>query len=105
MSREATLEARCCALAKRMGVYPIKLGGFVVGLPDRLFLLPDGRVWLVEFKTPEGRLEPRQKFEFERLHELGHPVTICRTYFGFKRDLDKLLLIPRAPKQMRLELT
>lgn len=32
------------------------------GLPDDTFAHPDGRVWLVEFKTPAGRLSAEQQW-------------------------------------------
>lgn len=87
MGREAALEARCCTLARGSGCYPIKLGGFVVGLPDRALLLPGGGVWLVEFKSPEGRLSLAQLHLFSRLMRMGHPVEIVRDFEIFRRQL------------------
>lgn len=91
MAREARLEARCCVLAVRMGVYAIKTGGFAIGLPDRLFLLPGGGCWLVEFKSRHGRLSPGQRHWFAQLAEIGHPVTVIRAYEPFVACLQERL--------------
>jgi hypothetical protein len=103
---ESALEARCCAYARRRGCTPIKLGGYVVGLPDRAFLLPGGRTWLVEFKGPRGQVTPRQKHEFEALALLGHPVTLCRSFAWFKADLAEMRErpLPTPVVQLRLDL-
>lgn len=37
------------------------------GVPDRLLVLPDGRVWFVELKDATGRLSPQQQRQRERL--------------------------------------
>lgn len=37
------------------------------GVPDRLLVLPDGRVWFVELKDAAGRLSPQQRRQHERL--------------------------------------
>ena len=65
-----------------------KLAYGIVGDPDRLFLLPNGRVWWVEFKTPKGALTPRQRIVHEALAKAGHPVTVIRQLKTFKLLLD-----------------
>ena len=109
MGPESRLEARCCTLARSLGCHPIKLGGFVVGLPDRLFLLPGGRTWLVEFKRPGGPVSPAQKHQFIELTELGHPVSVIPYFEWFERLLYGKLRLPRLPvpdepAQLRLDL-
>jgi hypothetical protein len=105
VSRESALEARCCTWAVRQGCLPIKLGGFVVGLPDRAFLLPGGKLWLVEFKTPIGKVSARQKYHFEKLANLGHPVSLCNSYTIFQIDLgDRTGKPRRRAVQMELDM-
>lgn len=42
------------------------------GVPDRLVILPNGRIGFVEVKRPNvGRLSNGQKFELKRLSDLG----------------------------------
>lgn len=46
------------------------------GMPDRLVLLPDGRVLWVELKTTGGRLSELQKFRHAELRDAGHDVVV-----------------------------
>ncbi|QJC53071.1 VRR-NUC domain-containing protein [Paenibacillus albicereus] len=42
------------------------------GVPDRIVLLPDGRIAFVEMKAPGGRLAPLQVRWARILQEMGH---------------------------------
>jgi len=44
------------------------------GVPDRICLLPDGRVFFVEVKRKGGRLSPSQKLVHKRMMALGAKV-------------------------------
>ena len=58
-----------------------------VGMPDRVVLLPDGRVLWVELKTDNGRLEEIQKVQHKKLRDFGHRVVVI-----WNRDeADKLI--------------
>lgn len=57
---ESTLESRLSRRVRALGGMSIKLAPIIVGTPDRLVLLPGGRMVLVELKTDTGRLSPRQ---------------------------------------------
>ena len=46
------------------------------GVPDRLIVLPGGRVRFVEVKAPGGRLSKLQEIEIARLRRLGMRVDI-----------------------------
>ena len=58
-----------------------------VGMPDRLILLPGGRVIWAELKTKGGHLEEIQKLQHQRLRQLGHAVRVLWN----KGDVDKLV--------------
>jgi len=88
---EGALEAACCKHAVKRGCIPLKQAGGEAGTPDRVFLLPKGKVLVVEFKAPNGRLSPRQKLVFEKYGEAGHPVFVIRDTAVFKMMLDALL--------------
>jgi len=84
---ESTVERTCVRRAARLGVPTFKLQGYVAGDPDRAFLLPGQRVWLVEFKAPEGRLSPRQRVRHAQLAAAGSPVAVIRSVEEFTQSL------------------
>ena len=86
--KEATLERRCGAFVRREGGWSLKLWPTVSGLPDRLVLMPVGRVYFVEFKTLTGRVSPIQKRVHAVLDRLGFPVFVVRTFDEFKEVLN-----------------
>lgn len=62
------------AIKKRGGI-SVKLTSYsFTGLPDRLNLLPGGRVFFVETKFGKGVLSARQKAVQGILERLGFPV-------------------------------
>jgi len=69
----------------------MKLQGTLAGAPDRILLLPGGRVWFVEFKAAGGRVSPRQVNVARRLNALGFLVTVCWDRAGFVAMLNRLV--------------
>ncbi len=73
--RESDAEALLCKEIRKRGGMPYK---FVSpgndGVPDRLLLMPGGKVIFVEMKTEAGKLRPRQKIQIERIRERGFIV-------------------------------
>ena len=63
-----------------------KLGGLCLkfvspgnaGVPDRLVILPGGRVWFVEVKTDGGRVRPLQRWWQKKLRAVGIPSLIIK---------------------------
>ena len=58
-----------------------KLGGRCVkwginGEPDRMVMLPGGKVVFVETKREDGKLSPLQEEKIKRLRELGFEVLV-----------------------------
>lgn len=71
---EAQLDRRCKVCVEAHGGIYLKLPATLYrGIPDRLVLLPGGRVLFVELKTPtgRGRLEKKQAWWAARLTALG----------------------------------
>ena len=62
------------------------------GVPDRIYILPDGRVWFVELKQQLGKVARIQKWQRERLIRLGCNYRLvkgmddARAYVGEMRD-------------------
>ena len=48
------------------------------GVPDRLVLLPGGRVWFVEVKQDGGRVRPLQRWWQKKLRAVGIPSLIIK---------------------------
>lgn len=58
---EARVEQRLVDRVKAAGGMIIKMVPVVAGVPDRLVILPGGKVRFVELKSPTGRLRPAQR--------------------------------------------
>lgn len=41
------------------------------GVPDRIYILPNGKVWFVELKQQLGKVAGIQKWQRQRLLEMG----------------------------------
>ena len=51
------------------------------GIPDRLVVLPQGRIAFVELKRPKGgRLSEMQKYQIKKLKDLGCKVYVVKNY-------------------------
>jgi hypothetical protein len=75
---ESNLEAFFSTAVRRAGGMSIKLAPIMAGTPDRLVLLPGGRMILVELKAPSGRLAPIQREWHRRAGVLGTEVLVLR---------------------------
>lgn len=62
------------------------------GAPDRICLMPDGRVIFVELKTSVGKLAKIQKYQIARLRDLGQAVCIVYGDEGARRFYEDLRL-------------
>lgn len=52
------------------------------GVPDRIVVLPYGRVIFVELKTDQGRLTKLQRVQIDRLQDLGADTCVVRGIRG-----------------------
>lgn len=74
--RENRVEKTLRVEIKALGGWAIKLLPSVSGLPDRMVLLPGGRVIFVELKSPTGTVAPHQTVIHGRLRHLGFEVLV-----------------------------
>jgi hypothetical protein len=74
--RESSIERRLTKEVKALGGVSVKIMPVVAGTPDRLILLPGGRMYLVETKATDGRLRPVQKVWHERAARMGINVVV-----------------------------
>lgn len=75
--REKSIEQKLvCAVKGRGGICPkLACPGFD-GMPDRLVLLPSGRMGFVEVKAPGGKPHPLQTARHQLLTRLGFKVYV-----------------------------
>lgn len=83
MTRESVLEADLDKRVSRgFGGMTFKLAPTTVGLPDRLVVLPGGRMYLVEMKAETGRLSAAQSALHRRLARIGIRVHVVTGRMG-----------------------
>ncbi|WP_373222700.1 VRR-NUC domain-containing protein [Flavonifractor plautii] len=87
--KESEIEARLVRGVKALGGVAYK---FVspgnVGVPDRVVVLPGGRVIFVELKAEAGRLSPMQRQQLARLRRLGADAREVKSETGVARFLE-----------------
>lgn len=79
---ENTIENRLRIEVERLGgkAYKFESNGNV-GVPDRIVILPGGRVFFIELKRPKGgRFSRMQEFRMAELRSLGANVISIKTY-------------------------
>ena len=75
--REKTIEQKFRAAVRAAGGLALKFAspGFD-GVPDRLALLPDGKMAFVEVKAPGKKPRPLQQARHRQLRQLGFKVYV-----------------------------
>lgn len=74
---ERNVEKKLVEKVKRLGGEAVKfVSPSSRGWPDRIVLLPEGRVAFVELKTDTGVLSEIQKHRIVTLQKLGHEVHV-----------------------------
>lgn len=92
MAKEKTIEDAFVAFAERHGCQALKLRIHNQnGFPDRTVLCPDGMVFFIEFKTPEGSWRAGQIEWRKKLTALGFIVLEVRVAGEAERFLEELL--------------
>ena len=82
MRPETPVERALVAAVSARGGLAIKLAPTMRGLPDRLILLPNGEMRLIELKAPGETPRVSQKMAHRHLEAMGHPVTTIDTTEG-----------------------
>lgn len=64
------------AVKRRGGVCPKWVSPGLDGVPDRIILLPDGKLGFAELKAPGEKPRPLQSVRFRQLNALGYKVYV-----------------------------
>lgn len=76
--REKTVEqALIKAVQARNGICPKWVSPGLDGVPDRIVLLPGGKIGFVELKAPGERARKLQDARLRQLRQLGHSAFVC----------------------------
>lgn len=87
--REKNIEQKfVCAVKAVGGVAPKLVSPGFDGMPDRLLLLPGGRMAFVEVKVPGKKPRPLQLARHKLLRRLGFKVYVLDS----ERQIEKILL-------------
>ena len=73
---ESALETFLHKRIRLVGGTTFKLMSTVRGMPDRLVVLPGGKMYLIEMKTPTGEVSPIQRERHQKLADLGVHVYV-----------------------------
>ena len=92
--RENRVERTLRLATRDRGGWAVKLLPSVSGLPDRMVLLPGGRVIFVELKSPTGRVAPHQTVVHGRLLRLGFEVIVLSSPDAVKEWAKRLDATP-----------
>ncbi len=80
--READIEKKLVKEVGKIGGKALKLNSSIRGLPDRLVLLPGGKLTFIELKAPGGKPRPLQEKRIADLRELGFHVEVINSVAG-----------------------
>ena len=60
------------------------------GVPDRIVMLPNGKVVFVELKTDKGKLTKLQEVQIKKISDLGADVRVLRGIEGVKEFINEI---------------
>jgi hypothetical protein len=89
---EKKIEDKLRRDVKTMGGIALKLTSpGMAGVPDRLVLIPKGRIYFVELKAPGRSLRPIQLKVKRQLESLGFKVCVIDSYEGVEMFLQEVM--------------
>ena len=88
---EKILEAKLRDSIKRMGGLAVKVWPVsFTGLPDRLVLLPGGKTYFAELKSPGKKPTARQKVVHMALRDIGFVVAVIDSAESLRKFLEDI---------------
>ena len=88
---EKLIEKKLRERIKKMGGLALKLESqHFTGLPDRMILMPEGKIYFVETKSTGDKPRKRQLLVHEQLRGLGFSVDVIDDLKGLDRFYGKI---------------
>lgn len=88
---EKLIEKKLREQIKKMGGLALKLESqHFTGLPDRMVLMPEGRIYFVETKSTGDKPRKRQLLVHQQLRDLGFSVDVIDDIKGLERFYEKI---------------
>lgn len=89
--RERQIEIKLRDEVKARGGLALKfVSPGTAGVPDRIVLIPDGRLYFVELKAPGKIMSPKQLKMAAVLERLGHKVRVIDSIEQVKEFMDEI---------------
>lgn len=85
--RESKIEKYLKDEVEKLGGLCLKFMSSIRGVPDRIVILPENRIYFVELKQEKGRLSKLQKYMHRQFEKRGVPVYVPYS----KSDVDKFI--------------
>lgn len=93
---EKTIEGKLAIRIRQLGGAAFKMTSHThTGLPDRLVVMPFGKVYWAELKSPGGKTSARQDLTIFQLQKLGHKVFVIDSFVA----LNDFLKLVREDKE------
>lgn len=88
---EKLIEKKLVAGVKKLGGLALKFFSvWFTGVPDRIVLMPGGRIYFAELKTTGKELQPRQVIVIALLRRLGFKVYVIDDLIGLETFLNDI---------------
>lgn len=87
--REKYIEQTFRRKVLQRGGLCVKLHPYEAGIPDRMVLMPGGKIFFCELKSPTGRTRPIQDAYHAVLRKLGFDVYVLNNTQDIPELLDK----------------
>lgn len=89
--REKNIEEKLVAEVRRMGgIAPKLVSPGLDGMPDRLVLMPEGKMAFVELKAPGKKPRPLQRVRIRQLEAMGYGVHVVDSAERIREVLDEI---------------